>query len=71
MGNNGMAGVGLHDWTGMIGWLRITAFSRTATTSGSGGFQSGSGLEHSRSYRGRTDKRGYNRTNKPSITRTG
>ena len=39
MGNDGAAGVGPHGWTGMVGWLRIMAFSRTDTAGRSRGFK--------------------------------
>jgi hypothetical protein len=43
MGNDGAAGVGPHGWIGIVGWLRIMAFSRTDTAGRSRGFSSGSG----------------------------
>src|SRR4030095_12428513 len=37
MGNDGAASVGPHGWTGIVGWLRIMAFSRTDTAGRSRG----------------------------------
>src|SRR4029453_2756157 len=64
IGNDGAGGVGPHGWIGMVGWLRIMAFSRTATAGRSQVFEPRSGtVEHSRPHWGghRTVGRGYNR----------
>jgi hypothetical protein len=41
IGNDGLAGVCPPVWIGMVGWLRIMAFSRTGTAGRSRGFKSG------------------------------
>src|SRR5688500_11375226 len=49
MENDGVAGVGTHVWIGMVGWLRMMAFSWTDTGGRSGGFKSQNGTaEHFR-----------------------
>src|SRR5215207_7298008 len=64
MGNDGAAGVGPHVWIGVVGWLRIMAFSRTNAAGRFRGVKSGSGAaEHSRLHWGhRTAERGYSQS---------
>jgi hypothetical protein len=67
IGNDGpAAGVGPHGRTGIVGWLRIMAYSRTATAGRSRGFNSGSRtVQHSRPHwRHQTDERRYNQATK-------